>query len=98
MQLIHEPENPYDSNAIAVKLLDGTSLGYVPRNINQEADFALPESFASVKSVGFAMETNPPLYGFSVSPLPVQHSYRLCISEIVQTVAFVWKTTKRLHG
>lgn len=31
--LVPEPENPYDSNAIAVKFEDGVHLGYIPKDV-----------------------------------------------------------------
>lgn len=41
-----EPENPFDSNAIAVLGPDGVRLGYVPRAINREVLAAMKEGAA----------------------------------------------------
>ena len=31
VSMVKEPSNEYDPDAVSVRLLDGTSLGYVPR-------------------------------------------------------------------
>ena len=62
--LLHEPSNPHDPHAKAVKTLSGTMLGYIPRDFNQSPAFRRPEGFAQIESVGPAMNTNDPeLFG-----------------------------------
>lgn len=65
--LIHEPTNPHDPHAIAIKLLNGNQLGYVPRDINQLPPFRRPEDFGHIRSSGPASQTDPELHGASVS-------------------------------
>ena len=36
VKLEKEDNNPYDKNAIAIKLLDGSHIGYISKEINQE--------------------------------------------------------------
>lgn len=62
--LAHEPENEYDSHAIAVRLLDGKRLGYVPRDITQSPFFAQPVSFGHVRSLGVGASSG--LFGVQV--------------------------------
>ena len=67
VMLVHEPSNPFDKHAIAVKQLDGTDLGYVPMTLNQLQEFQRPEDFGVIASLGPAKDTDPELYGASVS-------------------------------
>ncbi|KAK9832021.1 hypothetical protein WJX84_009544 [Apatococcus fuscideae] len=46
----HEPDNPYDSNAVKILTLGGTHLGYVPRT--ETAHFKFPITFGWVSSLG----------------------------------------------
>ncbi|KAK9816032.1 hypothetical protein WJX74_000596 [Apatococcus lobatus] len=51
----HEPDNPYDSNAVKVLTLDGLDLGYVPRA--ETATFGFNTTFGHVISVGPAADS-----------------------------------------
>ena len=66
--LVPEPENEHDSHAIAIKLLDGTSLGYVPRDVNQSPLFPRlgHVTFGHVRSVGNP-QSSPEMHGAIVS-------------------------------
>ncbi|GAB5370396.1 hypothetical protein AAMO2058_001489300 [Amorphochlora amoebiformis] len=66
--LEHEPNNPFDSAAVAVRTLNGTQLGYVPRGLTQRFKQS-SMSFGVVESVG----ANPEgLLGLRVSVRPDQ--------------------------
>ena len=69
MMLVPEPENEHDQHAIAIKLLDGTSLGYVPRDVNQSPLFPGQGqvTFGHVRSVGNP-QASPEMHGAIVSP------------------------------
>lgn len=69
VMLVPEPENEHDQHAIAIKLLDGTSLGYVPRDVNQSPLFPGQGqvTFGHVRSVGNP-QSSPELHGAIVSP------------------------------
>ena len=60
--LVCEPSNPYDPSAIRVQRLDGTKLGYIPREMTPR--FPQATTFAHVHSVGQNSEGK---FGFSVS-------------------------------
>jgi len=51
-----EPENPYDPNAVAVKLLDDTKLGYIPRD--ETSGFVYSITFGRIRSIGQAANTD----------------------------------------
>lgn len=55
MEFRHEPDNPYDSNAVKVVTLDGLDLGYVPRT--ETAKFQFKTTFGHVISVGPAADS-----------------------------------------
>lgn len=73
---ISEPSNPVDQNAIAVCLLDGGSLGYVPREMTKF--FTHKVTFGRVSSVGpnekglygMFVGVRPTLLHFTVNLLP----------------------------
>lgn len=62
--LTREPENQFDEHAIAVKLLDGRRLGFVPRDINRSPFFPHVVSFGHIRSLGVAEAAG--LYGVQV--------------------------------
>ena len=51
-----EPENPFDANTVAVKLVDDTKLGYVPRA--ETGSFRYSLCFGRLRSLGLAEETS----------------------------------------
>ena len=51
-----EPENPFDPNAVAVKLVDDTKLGYVPRA--ETGSFRYSLCFGRLRSLGQAKDTS----------------------------------------
>ena len=55
VELRHEPDNPYDTNAVKVLTLDGLDLGYVPRT--ETAKFQFKTTFGHVISVGPAADS-----------------------------------------
>lgn len=64
--LEREPENPYDPNAVAVKLVDGTKLGYIPRI--ETGAFVYSLTFGRIRSIGQAANTEN--YGCIVEVQP----------------------------
>lgn len=54
LALVREPTNPADPNAVAVQALDGTTLGYIPRDETQR--FQQPLCFGAVYSAGQAAD------------------------------------------
>eukprot|EP00466_Bigelowiella_natans_P018819 jgi/Bigna1/81207/fgenesh1_pg.78_\ len=50
VRLEREPTNPYDPDAIAVRTLNGTQIGYVPRALTSR--FRHPIAFGRVESIG----------------------------------------------
>ena len=61
--LTKEPNNPFDEDAIAVSKLDGTQLGYVPKELTYH--FPLDVTSGHVQSVG---QTPEGLWGCKVGP------------------------------
>lgn len=59
---MREPTNPADPNAVAVQALDGTTLGYIPRDETQR--FQQPLCFGAVYSAGQAADSGN--WGFRV--------------------------------
>ncbi len=51
-----EPENPFDADAVAVKLVDNTKLGYVPRA--ETGSFRYSLCFGRLRSLGQAKDTS----------------------------------------
>ena len=51
-----EPQNPYDPNAVAVKLVDDTKLGYIPRA--ETSSFIHSLCFGRIRSLGQAKDTS----------------------------------------
>jgi len=74
VMLVPEPENPHDEHAVAVKLMDGTTLGYVPRHTNQCPIYLNRGhvSFGHLRSVG-SPSSNPEMRGAQVRPLSPYH-------------------------
>ena len=68
MEFRHEPDNPYDSNAVKILTLGGTHLGYVPRT--ETAHFKFPITFGCVSSLGPAADTG--LFGVQVGAYILQ--------------------------
>lgn len=84
--LVPEPENEYDANAIAVKRLDGKTLGYVPRDCNESPVFrGGGVLFAHVKSQGPTAGT-PHTLGAMVSHISFQSQIPL-FSSLVKSIA-----------
>ncbi|KDD76717.1 hypothetical protein H632_c128p0 [Helicosporidium sp. ATCC 50920] len=65
--LAHEPANPVDPNAVAIHLLYGARLGYVPQAQTQSFRAARPAVLGTVQSVG---ATSGGRWGFSVLAQP----------------------------
>ena len=59
IMLLPEPENEFDSHAIAIKKLDGQMLGYVPREMNQMHEFLHGVLFGHVEDSGQASGDQP---------------------------------------
>ena len=62
VQLIREPENPHDENAIQVLSIDGEPLGYIPRSQSAElaADMdSLSRVSATIKKVTGGYDDKP---------------------------------------
>lgn len=36
VSLVHEPDNPYDCNAISVENIEGVQIGYIPKAVNEK--------------------------------------------------------------
>lgn len=51
VMLIHEPENIYDPNAVAVKRLNGIRLGYVAAEENRRKAFARWVDFGAIREI-----------------------------------------------
>lgn len=64
--MVPEPENQFDEHAIAIKKLNGDQLGYVPRELNQNAEFQGGVLFGHIKSIGPTMSAPQQLYGAQV--------------------------------
>lgn len=57
LAFIKEPSNPYDPNAVAVSTLNGTSIGYIPRD--NTSRFVQDLCFGLVYSVGLTYSEDP---------------------------------------
>ena len=68
IMLVPEPENKVDIHAIAVKSLDGASLGYVPKEENTMPEFRGGVLFGHVQSSGPSRD-RPEVSGFTVRQL-----------------------------
>ena len=63
--LVKEPSNVYDPNAIRVQKLDGTQLGYIPKELTPR--FPQHTTFAHIHTSG---QIPDGLYGCQVRVLP----------------------------
>jgi hypothetical protein len=57
LMLVREPTNPFDPCAISVQTLDGTSCGYVPRDLTHLLQY--DETFCHVYSMGRVQPDGP---------------------------------------
>lgn len=86
VMMIREPDNAYDSDAMAVQTLSGQALGYVPKE--HTARFSHDTTFGHVYSMGRASSVG--LWGATVRPslnvnvehafwgLDIQHCWSIC--------------------
>ena len=94
-----EPENPFDANAVAVKLVDDTKLGYVPRA--ETGSFRYSLCFGRLRSLGQAKDTSnfgcivevqpqlPPVMNLAVPADLVQRCSRL-VSDLSSSGNAAW--------
>lgn len=99
-----EPHNPHDKNAVAVCMLDGARLGYVPRD--RTGAFLHSVCFGNVNSMGISEESGlwgasvdvqPELPPVTVLPIPRSLRGRLKLVEALENAGGTssWEDAKR---
>ena len=53
-RLVREPDNPHDSNAVAVQV-NGRRIGYVPRSVAEDVIFFMPQIIKTTVEVGYSV-------------------------------------------